>query len=175
MSWITYDHLCFKYICFYVTNPVSGGKNIKWIKRQIWESCVYSKLLFFFCLVNNFWKPFVSMSCFSTLNFPTVLGNSFFFYNFIMIYIYQELVCLVYMEILNLSLLLRRPCIYHILVVSSYSFFLILTRNTFPSLLVLISVHMVLFYRYNILDKMKDRNAFIVFCFAFLNLQYYID
>ena len=109
-------------------------------------------ICYIFYLLLNLWKNFGSMSCFYTLDFPTIFGNWFFFYKFIMIYVYQQFDYLIPMEILIPSVPLKRPYSYNILTVLNNMLFLILTSNAFPAPLLLISDSSVS-YRYKILGK----------------------
>ena len=131
------------------------------LKRYIYEihekatlGNVVSVNCYIFYLLLNFWKHFVSMTCFYTWNFPTILGYRFFILQFHHhLYIYQQFVYLACMGILNTSLPLQGPYIYNIFMVCNNILFSILTRNTFPAPLLVILGNTVFFHRYNILDK----------------------
>ena len=117
------------------------------IKCMKWQNCH----IFHFCF--DFWKHFASMSCFYTLNFPTILGNQFSFYKFITIYLYTSNWYTWFAWILDTSLPLRRPYIYNILMVCNNT----LAKSATPAPLHLISGNTVSFYRYNIFYKCSWR------------------
>ena len=88
-------------------------------------------------------EAFCFHDLFLYLKFSAILDKLLFYYKFITIYIYQQFVYLVSLEILNTSLFYKWPFIYNILMLYNKILLLILTRNVFLLHLRLIPGNMI--------------------------------
>ena len=134
------------------------------MKRRLWEIlCLWVCYIFYFSL--NLWKRFVSLSCFHISNFPTILGNWFFFYKSVTNYLYQQFAHLIFRGTLNISVPLKSPHIYNTLMVGNNILFLILATSDFSASFLLTSGNEMFSngipFWANVLEGIKDRNASI--------------
>ena len=97
------------------------------------------------------------------------------FTTFIMIYIYEQFVYLVCLEILNTWFPLKRPYIYNILKVCNNILFLLLMRNPLPPLLLPFPGNTVFFIGTQLwemfFEGLNYRNASIFSCLSFSTLN----
>ena len=115
----------------------------------------------------NIWKHFAFMSCFYTWNLPNILGNRFFFYKFVTIYIYTSTLFAWFawgFWIFGLTFTVSFWFWNNIL-------FSILTRNAFHVPLLIIFGNTVFsigitFWK-NVFEGIIDRNASMVFVLFF--------